>query len=58
MKDTSTIRAVETMTHDLGPCELVRCRLKYKRQDIELVVVWHSQERVEDEFPLSKLKSW
>lgn len=41
-----TKQAVETVAHDLGTCALVRCRLKCKRQDIELVVVYHSTECV------------
>ncbi|VDP66170.1 unnamed protein product [Schistosoma mattheei] len=56
-KSTLTIRLAETVAHVSGTCELVRCKLKCRRQDIELVVVYRSPECVADDFILSKLKS-
>ncbi|CAH8529110.1 unnamed protein product [Schistosoma bovis] len=57
-KSTLTIRLAETVAHVSGTCELVRCKLKCRRQDIEVVVVYRSPECVADDFLLSKPKSW
>ncbi|VDP66836.1 unnamed protein product [Schistosoma mattheei] len=44
MQGILTIRTVATVAHDSGTCELVQCKLKFRQQDIELIVVYRGPE--------------
>lgn len=55
-KSNLTIWAVETVTCESGTCELVLSRLECKWQDIDLIVVGHSEECVSHDFLLSELR--
>ncbi|CAH8606405.1 unnamed protein product [Heterobilharzia americana] len=58
VKNTLTVKAVETVAHESETCEMLRCRLKCKGQDVNVIVICRSPECEAADFLLSKLTLW